>query len=123
MWKEKPVNKMILKYILVGLSIIVSLSMNYNQSLKTLIALNIANIMLGCASIVILPKASDVYTIGRIVCIICMPLIFASLCLETPGTKWVFIVLKFFITCFSVFHIIGIGYDKLQQLRDWFHRK
>lgn len=123
MLKENLNIKAIIKYILVGLSIIVSLSMNYNQSLKTLIALNIANIMLGCASIIILPKASDVYTIGRIVCTIYMPLIFASLCLETPGTKWVFVVLKFFITCFSVFHIIGIGYDKLQQLRDWFHRK
>ena len=116
MLKENLNIKAIIKYILVGLSIIVSLSMNYNQSLKTLIALNIANIMLGCASIIILPKVSDV-------CTICMPLIFASLCLETPGTKWVFVVLKFFITCFSVFHIIGIGYDKLQQLRDWFHRK
>ena len=113
MLKENLNIKAIIKYILVGLSIIVSLSMNYNQSLKTLIALNIAIIMLGCASIIILPKASDVYTIGRIVCTICMPLIFASLCLETPGTKWVFVVLKFFITCFSVFHIIGIGYDKL----------
>ncbi len=123
MLKENLNIRAIIKYILVVSSMFVSHSMNYNQSLETLIALNITNIILGCASIVILPKASDVYTIGRIVCTICMPLIFASLCLETPGTKWVFIALKFFIDCFSVFHIIAIGYDKLQQLRDWFHRK
>lgn len=123
MLKENLNIKAITKYILVGLSMIASHFMSYNQSLETLIALAIVSCSFGCASIIILPKASDVYTIGRIVCTICMPLIFASLCLETPGTKWVFIALKFFIDCFSVFHIIAIGYDKLQQLRDWFHRK
>lgn len=37
MWKENLNIRAIIKYILVGLSIVVSLSMNYNQPLKTLI--------------------------------------------------------------------------------------
>lgn len=37
MWKENQSIRAIIKYILVFLSIIVSLSMNYNQSLKTLL--------------------------------------------------------------------------------------
>lgn len=97
--------------------------MNYNQSLETLIALAVVNGVLGYASIVILPKASDIVIAGRIGLTFDVLVLFSSLCVNIPGTKLVFIILKFLIDCLSVFHIIGIGYDKLQQLRDWFHRK
>lgn len=123
MLKENLNIKAITKYILVGLSMIASHFMSYNQSLETLIALAIVSCSFGYASIIILPKESDTFTFWRIAVTVCVPLTFASLCLKIPGTKWVFVILKFFIDCLSVFHIIGIGYDKLQQLRDWFHRK
>lgn len=97
--------------------------MSYEQSIETLIALSIISGFFGIASIIVLPKISDAYTIGRIALMIGVVVLFSGLCTEIPLTKGVFIALKLLIDFFNVFHIIGIGYDKLQQLRDWFHRK
>lgn len=123
MLKENLNIKAIIKYILVGLSMIASHLMSYEQSIETLIALSIISGFFGIASIIVLPKISDAYTIGRIALMIGVVVLFSGLCTEIPLTKGVFIALKLLIDFFSVFHIIGIGYDKLQQLRDWFHRK
>lgn len=123
MWKEKPVIATITKYSLLGISMFTSHLMNYEQSIETLIALSIISGFFGIASIIVLQKISDAYTIGRIALMICVVVLFSCLCTEIPLTKGVFIALKLLIDFFSVFHIIGIGYDKLQQLRDWFHRK
>lgn len=123
MLKENLNIKAIIKYILVGLSMIASHLMSYEQSIETLIALSIISGFFGIASIIVLPKISDAYTIGRIALMIGVVVLFSGLCTEIPLTKGVFIALKLLIDFFSVFHIIGIGYAKLQQLRDWFHRK
>ena len=130
MWKENQIGKMILKCALLFMSIIVSLSIDYEtQSINLIIKLAATSCLLNMASCLILTKHYNLFSFWISAFTICVIVFYTKLTINEQNgiiqvlNILIFRGLKILVFSGNILNIIGIGYNKLQQLRDWFHRK